>query len=92
VDAGSVCPKPGSNPIIREFPAACQPARQTTKPSSAQNSSFPFTIHTDLKANSGRPSILTIRDPDLGVLELDDLLLPAVHHSGQYQEEELPRV
>ena len=32
------------------------------------------------------PPHLVHQDPDLGVLELDNLLLPAVDQSGQYQE------
>jgi hypothetical protein len=38
------------------------------------------------------PAHLVHERSDLGVLELDDLLLPAVHQSGQNQEEELPGV
>jgi hypothetical protein len=38
------------------------------------------------------PAHLLYQRLNLGVLELDDLLLPAVDPAGQDQEEELPRV
>ena len=53
----------GFNLIIRPFSAACQLARQKLGSLSAQISSFPLTIYTDLKAKSGRPSKLTLREP-----------------------------
>ena len=36
------------------------------------------------------PSHLVHKRLDLGVLEFDDLLLPAVDPTGEYQEEKLP--
>ena len=58
-----LCPYPGLNPVIRPFPEVCQPARQKKGQSPAQISSISLTIHTDIKAQSLRPSILTLRVP-----------------------------